>query len=47
MQFFQLHANEHFDIKKERKKERKKEEATHGGSAIPWQPTGPGEQAQP
>ena len=25
----------------------KKEEAAHGGSAIPWRPAGPGEQAHP
>ena len=26
---------------------RREKEAAHGGSAIPWQPAGPGEQAQP
>ena len=27
--------------------EREREEAAHGGSAIPWRPAGPGEQAHP
>ena len=30
-----------------RKSGKEEEEAAHGSSAIPWQPAGPGEQAQP